>query len=309
MTTSSSAIPTRAGDRLEVRQGGAADEDTHESQQPARRCVQESLAPVQGGAHRALAGREVARTGLQRRVEPLQQRRGIEQPRPGGGELEGEGQPGEALAGGADGRGVGRVRAPPGVDPLRAIEQQPRRGGGRPVRVVVHLERLHGVLRLAAHAQRRAAGGQDGQVGHGLDDRGDVRRGVEQVLDVVQHEEQVLAAQPVDDVVGDGPRRVAGGGHGVGDRREQLARLQERRELDQAYAVRVAVADRRRCGQGQAGLAHAAGAAEGDQAARAQEVGDAADVVVATDERRGRDRQVAPAGGAVRRRGRRGGAR
>ena len=76
-----------------------------------------------------------------------------------------------------------------------------------------------------------------------------------------------------------------------------------------AYAVGVAVADRRRRGQGQAGLAHAAGAAEGDQAARAQEVGDAADVVVATDERRGRDRQLAPAGGGVRRRGRRRGAR
>ena len=154
------------------------------------------------------------------------------------------GQPGEPLAGGADGRGVGRVGAPAGVDPLRAVEQQPCRGGGRPVRVVVHLERLHGVLRLAAHAQRRAAGGQDGQVGHGLDDRGDVRRGVEEVLDVVQHEQQVLAAQPVDDVVGDGLRGVAGGGHGVGDGWEQLARLEQRRELDQAYAVGVAVADR-----------------------------------------------------------------
>ena len=167
--------------------------------------------------------------------------------------------------------------------------------------MVVHLERLHGVLRLAAHAQRRAAGGQDGQVGHGLDDRGDVRRGVEEVLDVVQHEQQVLAAQPVDDVVGDGLRGVAGGGHGVGDGWEQLARFEERRELDQAYAVGVAVADHRRCGQGEAGLADPAGPAEGDQAAGAQQVGDAPDVVVATDERRGRDRQVAPAGSAVRR--------
>ena len=49
---------------------------------------------------------------------------------PGRQRVEREGQPGEALAGGADGRGVGRVGAPAGVDPLRTVEQQPRRGGG-----------------------------------------------------------------------------------------------------------------------------------------------------------------------------------
>ena len=85
-----------------------------------------------------------------------------------------------------------------------------------------------------------------------------MRRGVEEVLDVVEHEQQVLPAQPVDEVVGHGPAGVTDRSHRLGDSREHLVDLQQRRQLHESYAVRVALLHRGRRGQGEAGLAHLA---------------------------------------------------
>ena len=75
-------------------------------------------------------------------------------------------------------------------------------GEGEPSGNAVHRQRLDGVLRLPAHPQRGATGREHGEVGHGLDQGGHLRCDREQVLDVVEDEQQVLPAQPLDHVVG-----------------------------------------------------------------------------------------------------------
>ncbi len=232
-----------------------------------------------GGRSRGPASRAVSRRASSDRR--------VEQPGPRGGELEREREPGEPPAGGGDRRRLVGFGAPSGADPLGTVQEQRGRGGGRPVGTVAHLQGVDGVLRLAAHPQRGAAGRQHGQVRHGLHQGGDVRRGVEEVLDVVQHEQQVLPAQPVDEVVGHRSAGVADGTHRLRDGREHLVDLQQRRQLHESYAVGVALLHRGRRGQGQAGLAHPAGSAQGHQPAGPEQVADACDVVVAPDERRG----------------------
>ncbi|GAB3019007.1 hypothetical protein GCM10011376_39340 [Nocardioides flavus (ex Wang et al. 2016)] len=122
------------------------------------------------------------------------------------------------------------------------------------------------------------------------------------MLEVVEDEEAVLAAQPVDHVVEDRPRRVASGIHGIGDRWQDLGGLEERREPDEGDPVGEAVPHVRRHSQCQPRLAHPAGAAEGDEATGAEQVRHPRDVVVAAHQRRRRDGQVAVPYG--RRRGR-----
>ena len=80
-----------------------------------------------------------------------------------------------------------------------------------------------------------------------------MRRGVEEVLDVVEDEQQVVPAQPVDEVVGHGPAGVADGTHRLGDGREHLVDLQQRGQLHESYAVRVSLLHRGRRGQGEGG--------------------------------------------------------
>ena len=70
------------------------------------------MAPVQGGAHGALAGRQVARARLEGGVEAGKQGVRVEQPGAGRGELEGKRQAGEPLAGRGDGGCLGGALRP-----------------------------------------------------------------------------------------------------------------------------------------------------------------------------------------------------
>ncbi len=110
----------------------------------------------------------------------------------------------------------------------------------------------------------------------------------------------MLPAQPLDHVVGHRSGGIAGRVDGVRDRGHHLAGLEQRRQLHEHDAVRIAVSYGGRRRQHQPGLADPSRAAEGDQPARTHQLGDARDVVVTTDERGGRHRQVPrPGGGAA----------
>jgi len=56
-------------------------------------------------------------------------------------------------------------------------------------------QRWHDILMLAPHVQRLPAGSQDFQARAGTEQFNDKRRGGEDVLEVVEHEEQRLSAQ------------------------------------------------------------------------------------------------------------------
>ena len=102
----------------------------------------------------------------------------------------------------------------------------------------------------------------------------------------------MLPAQPLYHVLGDRSGGIAGRVDGVRDRRQHLAGIQQRRQLHEHDAVRVALPYGGRRRQHQPGLADPSRAAEGDQPARTQQLRDARDVVVTTDQRGGRHRQV-----------------
>ncbi|HMM42754.1 MAG TPA: hypothetical protein PKA95_12705 [Thermomicrobiales bacterium] len=64
---------------------------------------------------------------------------------------------------------------------------------GREAGEVGDIERPEGVLALGTDAERRAAGGEDRQTGNGGHEVGESRRGVEDLLEVVEDEEPGLA--------------------------------------------------------------------------------------------------------------------
>ena len=123
---------------------------------------------------------------------------------------------------------------------------------------VGHGERPHRVLPLAPHAQGRPARPQDPQRGAGGKQRGDLRRGFKQVLQVVEHEQHALLSQvPVHQFahgLSPGLPQAQHPGDG-GDQEGRLGDGGQRREGD---AVGEPVSHPARHLQGQARLADAA---------------------------------------------------
>ena len=99
-------------------------------------------------------------------VEPLEESRGLEDARAGGGQLEGERQAVEPAADLGDRRGVGLAEREAGLD-LRGPLDEERHGRAAPERVERlgagrgQLERRQAELGLGADLERRAAGGDD----------------------------------------------------------------------------------------------------------------------------------------------------
>ena len=95
------ALVLLVADLLQSLQGPALVEDGEPAQQPLLRAVEERVAPADRRAQRALAQREVAiarRQQVERVVEPLQQRGGLQHAHAGRGQLEREGQAVEPAA-------------------------------------------------------------------------------------------------------------------------------------------------------------------------------------------------------------------
>src|SRR5262249_1130984 len=123
------------------------------------------------------------------------------------------------------------------------------------------------------------------------------------VFDVVEHEQQLLLTQVVDDLLaGRTYVLLAGVERKVqrsGERGHNLLRRPERRQRDEVHPSRRAFGREQRLGQrdGEAGLAYAAGAGDGDQPGvwLVQPPCQVGQLARATDERRGVGRQITAA--------------
>ncbi len=168
-----------AGHLLGGLQRPAAGEHRQVRERAPLALVQQVVAPLDRRPQRALALGRVARAAGQQ-VEPaaeaLEDRRRGEQPRAGGGELDGERQAVEPPADLGD-RGIA------GVDVAGPADEQ--RGGG------LGGERGQRDLVLARQAKGRLAGDEHRDGGLAREQRGHRRRGVHELLEVVQHHERL----------------------------------------------------------------------------------------------------------------------
>ena len=113
-------------------------------------------------------------------VEPLEQRLRRQKPQPRGGELERERQPVEAPAQSLNGRPrvVGQLERAAGR-PCALDEQRDGR---------VDLERGKRVLRFGGDPERRPAGRYDPKLRAAVDESGDLGRGGDDLLEIVEQE-------------------------------------------------------------------------------------------------------------------------
>ena len=170
--------------------------------------------PLQRRAQRALALRQVARAAaqqLQPALEALQQRRQRQQPRAVGGELDRQRQPVQARA------DLGDDVVVLGRRPVRARRGHARREQRRGVR---DRQRLHPVGVLGGQPQRRAAGGEHGQVRRGGEQLRHLGGVGEEALEAVEHEQRARAARRAREPLaelgrgrGDDPERGRRRGH------------------------------------------------------------------------------------------------
>ena len=204
-------------DRLNRCQRDATLEDGQAGQQPLLLLGQQRVAPVERGAQRLLACRQIARAAGeegQATVQARQERRQGEELGARRGELDRQRQAVEAAADGGEGRHVGICRGEARVGGLRPFEEE---GGSGELRQVGEGSRLLRLRQgqgrdeefvLAPDLQRHPAGHQElhsraggeklGQGGHGRDD----------LLQVVEDEQDLAVAQQGDQRVGLG---LAGG--------------------------------------------------------------------------------------------------
>ena len=115
----------------------------------------------------------------------------------GRGQLEGEGQAVEPPADGRDGRRIGvrvsakSARAARARSTNRSTQSLPTRVGGRRMAGFVgHGEGRHRVDAFAGDRERLAAGREDRQAGRRREQRGDVGRGSDHLLEVVEDDER-----------------------------------------------------------------------------------------------------------------------
>ena len=151
------------------------------------------------------------------------------------------------------------------------------------------LQRRNDVLLLGAQAQRRATGDQHRQVGRGGQELRHHRRGADDLLKIVEQQQQMLVAQharaapPVARLPASSPkaRAIAAG---------TSCRVVQWSEIDDHDTVDKRSAQRGGNREGQAGLADAAGADEGDEAdvSAVQERRQRGNVLGAAEQRVGR---------------------
>ena len=178
--------------------------------------------------------------------------------------------------------------------PQRGGDREARRHGGGPIgeqayRVVVG-QGVDGMQHLTRHTERLAARREDPQAGRSDQEGfGEPRGGVDEVLAVVQHEQELAAGQGGDQarsgagVVGD-PRDDLGGTDGGEHGGGQLVRAAERGQLRDPGLAGHAPGDL----AGQPGLAGATRPGQRDQPRRREQTGQPPDVRRAPDEARQR---------------------
>ena len=217
-------------------QGEAADKDREEPEKPLLLLRQQIDRPGDRVAHRFLPIRSVAGAGGQQRqplLQPGQQGNGRQHVDPGGGQFDRQRQAVEAAA---DRGGRGRVNGQIRVLGERAGgEERDRRGGaqrrlGWLLGLSGHRQRRDGDHLFAGEAQPRPAGRQYRQRRADGKEIGDQWRGVDHLLEVVQHEQNPPSAQEGAQPLHD--RRLAAFDHAERprDRRPDLGGIADRRE-------------------------------------------------------------------------------
>ena len=213
------------------------------------------------------------------------------------GQLDREGDAIEPLADLGDRAGVRRVDRELGNGSLRAFREQPdgrTRGHIVDGRGLGHAERAKRPDLLSLDGETLAACCEDAdaaaRVQHGFGQQPGV---VEQVLAVVEHQQQFLGAEELDNALFE--RHVGVWLHAERGRDHLHERfgIARRRELAQPRTVGETREHLGRHLRGEARLAHAAHPDERDQAGLVECLRDAIELVVAADERRELERQVA----------------
>ena len=128
-------------------------------------------------------------------------------------------------------------------------------------------ERRDRAFLLAGNAQRRAAADQDPNSPGLLEQPRHDRGAVQQMLEVVQHDQELPLAQLAHQVLHQRPVPGILQPDALGDRRWHQSRIPDGRERDEIDAVRVVAGHRRGQGDAQPGLAAAARPGQRDQVA------------------------------------------
>ena len=159
--------------------------------------------------------------------------------------------------------------------------------------IVDQTKRRDHILVLAGEFERHTAGSQYAHVRAEPQQVRDERRCLDDLLEVVEHEEQILVAQECNELLFD--RYLASLGHGqrMGNGRSDPVNRDDGREIDEARAVPKAGGGFARDGDGGACFADAAGTDQGHEAdvIAVEQPGDASDLTLASDKRGERERQ------------------
>ena len=219
------------GHPLDRIQPEAGAEDPQPQEQLPLGIRQQLSAPVDRRPQRALALGQVARAADEQGqgvVEPFDQRGRGQHAQPGGGELDRERDIVERSADRDDMRGVVVGELEVGLDRTRTLREQ--LGGLR------RRKRAERDVLLAAHPEQDPAGAEHGCRRSGQQ-RADLRRGLDHLLDVVEDEQQAAAAECPGELLGERPITGVADAERVRDRREHEAGLQYGREVDEHHAV------------------------------------------------------------------------
>jgi hypothetical protein len=238
---------------------------------------QEVVAPIDGGAHRLVArglGARARRQHLQRMDQARGELIEVQQPGPGRGQLDGEGQTLQARA------DSGHPRRLAGV--LRAAREEQRDR-------VLRRQRRYRPRDFTRDAEGLAAGGQDAEPRAALREHAcRFRGGVDEVLTVVEDEEEVAVAQSPHEGLDHGPTAVVVHAQSRGHGLRHTRGLGDRCQLHPPYLPNGA----HRL-QGQAGLADPPGTDEGRQPVAFEECPHIAHLLLAPGERREGHRTIA----------------
>jgi hypothetical protein len=227
---------------------------------------------------------------------------------PGGSQFDRQGQ---AIQPPADGGDIGRVGIGQG---------EPRFGGAGPGHEkAAHLGGRHLLDRrppgLAGHGQggdrigllageveHDPAGDQQLEPGRGLEQGRQIRRRLDHLLEVVQHQEQVLIGQRTPERLDQGRVDLLLDPAGLGDRGEDEGGIADGRERDEDDAIGKAGGEVVGHGQRQPGLADPTGAGQGqDRHIRIeQQVADSRHFPVPADQGRARHRERGGTDSAIR---------
>ncbi len=292
------------GDRLRRLEREPAAEHREPAEEPLLGFVEQVVAPGDRAAERLLALREVARAAreqLERLPQARQDRLGLEELHARRRELDRERKPVEPVGDLRDRRGVRFGRLEPGLDRAPPVDEQPHRLVLRElcergeVAEVGQRERRHPILGLAADTQCLPAAHQHLRPFGSGEKLANARRRVGDLLEVVEDQKELLAAQVVDQHVQHRAIGVLAEAQRAGDRRHDQLGIGDRRQRHEPGAVRQCLLHRGGDLDREAGLAGPTGPGERQQPRPLEQPADLGDLGLATDEGRELGRDVADA--------------